>query len=93
MNRRETIEFLRSQRLGMVVRAQAEHVANRARAIAPHRTGRYRASITTDLSHHWTDRRWVGEVSAQAPYAAAVEFGNTRVEGAHHVLARAAAEG
>jgi len=73
-----------------------DKAAAHARAIAPvgdaahdPHPGLYRDSFSTDVSVERTlsGRRAVGRLRNNAPYAAAVEYGNGRVQ-AHHVLAR-----
>lgn len=73
-----------------------EKVAAAARAIAPvglppdPHPGLYRDSFETEtgVMKTLTGRRAYGRLTNTAPYAAAVEWGNSRVP-AHHVMARA----
>lgn len=69
---------------------KAEEIASIARATAPHDSGAYAASIEvgTEKGGIKNDRT-VATVTATVPYAAAIEFGNSRSP-ARHTLRRAA---
>lgn len=86
----ETGAWLRSSGdLSAAVRVEAERIADVARAIAPVRTGRYKASIHVEAGRGW-DGRVAADVIASVPYSAAVEFGNAHTHGrGQHVLRRA----
>lgn len=90
-NHHETGAWLRSgPQLRDAVRDEAQRRANRARAIAPVDTGRYKAGIRVTDSRGW-DGRLAADVEATAAHSAAVEWGNARTGGrGHHVLRRAA---
>lgn len=70
------------------VNAAADRVADRARVLAPVRTGRYKASIRVDNGRGW-DGRVAADVTATVPYSAALEFGTARSR-PRRVLRRAA---
>jgi Bacteriophage protein of unknown function (DUF646). len=76
--------------LRSAVRGQANTIANRARQLAPVRTGRYKASIQVRDSRGW-DGRLAADVTADVPYGTVVELGRRSLHGrGHHVLRRAA---
>lgn len=76
--------------LRSAVRGRANAIANRARLLAPVRTGRYKASIQVRDSRGW-DGRLAADVTAGVPYAAVVEVGRRDViNRGHHTLRRAA---
>jgi hypothetical protein len=76
--------------LRSAVHGQANTIANRARQLAPVRTGRYRASIQVRDSRGW-DGRLAADVIAGAPYARLVEEGRRDIHNrGHHTLRRAA---
>lgn len=72
------------------VRGQANTIANRARQLAPVRSGRYKASIKVRDSRGW-DGRLAADVIADVPYATVVEKGRRHLRNrGHHTLRRAA---
>jgi hypothetical protein len=76
--------------LRSAVRGQATTIANRARLLAPVRTGRYKASVQVRDSRGW-DGRLAADVVAGVPYGTVVELGRRNVhDRGHHVLRRAA---
>jgi len=76
--------------LRSAVRGQANAIANRARLLAPVRTGQYKASIQVRDSRGW-DGRLAADVTAGVPYATVVEVGRRDIrDRGHHVLRRAA---
>ena len=76
--------------LRAAVRGQANAIADRARLLAPVRTGRYKASISVRDSRGW-DGRLAADVTAGVPYSTVVEVGRRDViNRGHHVLRRAA---
>jgi hypothetical protein len=76
--------------LRSAVRGQANAIANRARQLAPVRSGRYKASIKVRDSRGW-DGRLAADVTADVPYATVVEKGRRNIRNrGHHVLRRAA---
>jgi hypothetical protein len=76
--------------LRSAVKGQADTIANRARLLAPVRTGRYKASIHVRDSRGW-DGRLAADVIAGTPYARFVEEGRRDVHNrGHHTLRRAA---
>jgi hypothetical protein len=76
--------------LRSAVRGQANTIANRARQLAPVRTGRYKASIKVRDSRGW-DGRLAADVTADVPYGTVVELGRRSIRNrGHHVLRRAA---
>ena len=79
-----------STELKAAVREQAEVIANRARLLAPVRTGRYKASIEVRESRGW-DGRVAADVYVNVPYAIEVEDGRRDIhDRGDHVLRRAA---
>lgn len=79
-----------SDELKAAIRERAELIANRARLLAPVRTGRYKASITVRDSHGW-DGRVAADVLANVGYAIEVEVGRRDIhDRGDHVLRRAA---
>lgn len=80
--------------LRRAVTGQAHLIADRARVLAPVRTGRYKASIKVTRARGW-DGRLAANVTADVPYATVVEkgrkMGRRDIQGrGHHVLRRAA---
>lgn len=76
--------------LRSAVRGQANTIADRARLLAPVRTGRYKASIAVRDSRGW-DGRLAADVTADVPYGTVVELGRRNLHNrGHHVLRRAA---
>lgn len=76
--------------LRSAVRGQANAIADRARLLAPVRTGRYKASIAVRDSRGW-DGRLAADVTADVPYGTVVEVGRRNLHNrGHHVLRRAA---
>lgn len=76
--------------LRSAVRDQANAIANRARQLAPVRTGRYKASIQVRDSRGW-DGRIAADVTVGVPYSTVVEVGRRDIKDrGHHVLRRAA---
>lgn len=76
--------------LRQAVRSQANTIANRARQLAPVRSGRYKASIKVRDSRGW-DGRLAADVTADVPYGTVVEVGRRSIHNrGHHVLRRAA---
>jgi len=72
------------------INGQANLIANRARQLAPVRTGRYKASIHVRDSRGW-DGRLAADVTADVPYGTVVELGRRNLHNrGHHVLRRAA---
>lgn len=87
-----TGRWLRSDtQLRNAVGDRADQIADRARVIAPVRTGEYKSKIRVDRRARGWDGRVAAEVEAVAAHSAAVEFGNAVTNGrGHHVLRRAA---
>lgn len=86
-------ELLRGAEMKAYLEQKAEDVAKAARQLAPVGTppedthpGLYRDSFEVDSGLE--PSRAFGRVTNTAPYAAAVEYGNGRIQ-AHHVLSRA----
>lgn len=72
------------------MRQQANAIADRARLLAPVRTGRYKASIAVRESRAW-DGRLAADVTADVPYSTVVEVGRRDIiNRGHHTLRRAA---
>jgi hypothetical protein len=84
-NQAEVGRFLRSDPdLRGILSSIADRIAGRARAVAPVRTGRYKASIEV-RSSSWSPLvggpRMAFEVLADVPYATVVERGHRNVTG------------
>lgn len=90
-SKRDYGKILRDALMVEAMKAHAEVIASRARAIAPRDTGEYIDKIRVSTTRRGGIRgdRAAGVVTAGAPHSAAVEFGNSRTRG-HHVLRRAA---
>lgn len=84
-NKREVGQFLRADPdLRRVLRSVSDRIADRARAIAPVRTGAYRSSIRIAPAS-WSSlrggRRMAFDVLADVDYATVVEVGRRNVAG------------
>lgn len=90
--RADVSPLLKSAAIRAAVVARAEAIAAAARAGAPKDTGNFAASIrvTVDESGGVRKDRVVARVTANARYAAAVEFGNSHTPRGHFTLRRAA---
>ncbi len=84
--------MLASNGMRAFAQSTADTAAIMAAARMPRRTGELAGSITARAVRGGKEGgRWVGEVEATAPHAAAVEFGNRKSK-ARHVLRDVARE-
>ena len=91
-NRSGIRQIARSPEVLRLLEKRADRVRDAAVALAPVESGTYKRSFKTYsfLTQYGGFQRGMATVVNEAPYAAAVEFGNARRRG-EHVLARALA--
>lgn len=94
VNNRDFGRILDDPRITAAAVAEAEKIAAIARGIAPRDSGEYASQISVSAERVGVKRPRRGAVvKAEAPYSAAIEFGNTKSPARHVLLNAAQAEG